>query len=73
MHGPSVVLERYPDLESIREIDYFVLCLRRRVVELFGDRYFLDDVEHEMIRGSGLLKSHEFILPLTVPRLDVLR
>ena len=53
----QVVLERYPELESIREIGLFPFSVwRRRVVELFGDRYSLDDVEHEMIRGSGLFE-----------------
>ena len=70
----QVVLARYPDLESIREIGLFPFSVwKRRVVELFGDRYSLDDVEHQMIRGSGLLRSHEFILPLTALRLGVLR
>ena len=53
----QVVLERYPDLDSIREIGLFPFSVwRRRVVKLFGDRYSLDDVEHEMIRGSGLFE-----------------
>ena len=53
----QVVLERYPNLDSIREIGLFPFSVwRRRVVKLFGDRYSLDDVEHEMIRGSGLFE-----------------
>ena len=53
----QVVLARYPGLESIREIGLFPFSVwRRRVVELFGDRYSLDDVEHKMIRGSGLFE-----------------
>ncbi len=53
----QVVLTRYPDLESIREIGLFPFSVwRRRVVELFDDRYSLDELEHEMIRGSGLFE-----------------
>ena len=53
----QTVLTRYPNLESIREIGLFPFSVwRRRVVELFHDRYSLDDVEHELIRGSGLFE-----------------
>ena len=53
----QVVLERYPNLDSKREIGLFPFSVwRGRVVKLFGDRYSLDDVEHEMIRGSGLFE-----------------
>ena len=53
----QVVLARYPDLDSIREIGLFPFSVwRRRIVELFGDRYSLDELEHEMIRGAGLFE-----------------
>ena len=52
----EVVLTRYPNLESIRDIGLFPFSVwRRRVVKLFDDSYSLDDIEHEVIRGSGLI------------------
>jgi len=51
----EVVLTRYPELESIRDIGLFPFSVwRKNIVKLFGDKLSLDDIEHKMIRGSGL-------------------
>ena len=51
----EVVLTRYPQLESIRDIGLFPSSVwRKNIVKLFGDKHSLDDIEHKMIRGSGL-------------------
>ena len=53
----EIVLSRYPNLESIRDIGLFPFSVwRKRVIKLFDDSYSLDDIEHEVIRGSGLFE-----------------
>lgn len=48
----ELILSEYPDLRSIRQIGFFPFSAwRRNIVQLFGESYSLDDVEHGMIRG----------------------
>lgn len=50
----SLILSRYPDLESIKDIgSVFRSPWRREFVSLFGKTMSLDEIEHELIRGSG--------------------
>jgi len=50
----ELILTRYPDLTSIREIgSLFSSPWKRRFIPLLGAERSLDEIEHEMIRGSG--------------------
>lgn len=49
----QLVLSAYPDLKSIKELGHiFRTPWRKPIVRLFGDIYSLDDIEHDLIRGS---------------------
>ncbi|MEZ5463436.1 DUF547 domain-containing protein [Dokdonella sp.] len=49
----QLVLTRYPDLESIRELGgLFSSPWKKRFVELLGRRRSLDEIEHELLRGA---------------------
>ena len=51
----ELVLTRYPQLRSIRQIGFLPFSAwRKNIVELFGSNYSLDDIEHRMIRGWGI-------------------
>ena len=51
----ELVLTRYPNLRSIRQIGLLpISAWRKDIVELFNTKYSLDEVEHEMIRAEGI-------------------
>jgi len=45
----ELILTRYPDIKSIRNIKS---PWKQKFVSLFGDKVSLDNIEHDMIRGS---------------------
>jgi hypothetical protein len=50
----ELILTRYPDIDSIKDLgSFFQSPWKIRFVTLFGEKVSLDDIEHEMIRGSG--------------------
>ncbi|MEM8981947.1 MAG: DUF547 domain-containing protein [Pseudomonadota bacterium] len=50
----DLILQRYPDLESIRNLgSFFSSPWKKDFVALFGETVSLDHVEHTLIRGSG--------------------
>ena len=51
----ELVLTRYPNLRSIRQIGLLpISAWRKDIVELFDAKYSLDEVEHGMIRAEGI-------------------
>lgn len=47
----KLILCEYPKIESIRDIGFLPgAAWRRNIVDLFGERISLDDLEHDMIR-----------------------
>ena len=51
----ELVLTRYPNLRSIRQIGLLpISAWRKDIVELFDTKYSLDEVEHGMIRAEGI-------------------
>lgn len=51
----ELILTRYPDLKSIRDLGSIVQSpWKRRIVRLLGEERHLDDVEHGMIRAPGV-------------------
>lgn len=50
----ELILERYPNLQSIRDLGaLFSTPWKRKFVPLFGQRFSLDDIEHDMLRRRG--------------------
>ncbi len=50
----ELILTRYPDLESIKELGSFLKSpWKKKFIPLLGKRRSLDDIEHNLIRGSG--------------------
>ncbi len=50
----ELVLTRYPDLDSIRDLgSFFSSPWKKDIARLFGDKVSLDHIEHTLIRGSG--------------------
>lgn len=50
----DVILEEYPDIDSIRDIGFFLSSAwNQKFASLFGEPVTLDEIEHEMIRGWG--------------------
>lgn len=50
----DLVLSAYPELDSIRDLgNWFRSPWERRFVSLFGKEWTLDELEHDLIRGSG--------------------
>ena len=50
----DVILEEYPDIDSIRDIGFFLSSAwNQEFASLFGELVTLDEIEHEMIRGWG--------------------
>ncbi|EJI1277625.1 DUF547 domain-containing protein [Vibrio vulnificus] len=50
----ELILTKWPDLESIKDLGHFLRSpWSREFVDLFGQTYSLDDLEHSLIRGSG--------------------
>lgn len=48
----ELILQYYPQIESIREIGFLPgAAWRRDLASLFGEQVSLDDIEHDMIRG----------------------
>lgn len=52
----ELILTRYPDLKSIRDFGYlpFNNIWKKKWFSLLGKEYFLDGIEHEMIRATGV-------------------
>jgi len=51
----ELVLTRYPDLKSIRDLGSLISSpWKRRFVRLFGEMVHLDDIEHRLIRQPGV-------------------
>lgn len=51
----ELILTRYPDLESIRDLgSFFSSPWKKRFFVLLGARRHLDEIEHEMIRKPGV-------------------
>ena len=49
----ELVLTAYPELDSIRDLgNWFRSPWERRFVSLFGEQWTLDELEHDLIRGS---------------------
>ena len=50
----ELILTRYPDLESIKELGSFLQSpWKKKFIPLLGKTRSLDDIEHNLIRGSG--------------------
>jgi len=50
----KLILTRYPDVKSIKDLgSLFSSPWKKKIVQLFGKEYSLDDIEHGFIRGSG--------------------
>lgn len=50
----ELILTKYPDLYSIKDLgSFFTSPWEKKIVELFGEKHSLDDIEHGFIRGSG--------------------
>ncbi|MFN0305600.1 MAG: DUF547 domain-containing protein [Burkholderiales bacterium] len=52
----ELILTRYPDLKSIRDFGYlpFNNIWKKKWFTFLGREYFLDGIEHEMIRAPGV-------------------
>lgn len=51
----ELVLTRYPDLESIKDLGSFMQSpWKIRFIQLLGQERSLDEIEHEMIRAPGV-------------------
>lgn len=51
----EVILSEYPDINSIRDIGFFLSSAwNQDFASLFGEPVTLDEIEHDMIRGWGL-------------------
>jgi hypothetical protein len=51
----ALILSRYPDLKSIRDLGSFVQSpWKKRFFTLLGEQRHLDDIEHGMIRAPGV-------------------
>jgi hypothetical protein len=51
----ELILTRYPDLKSIKDLGSFVQSpWKKKFFQLLGQERSLDEVEHEMIRASGV-------------------
>lgn len=52
----ELILTRYPDLKSIRDFGYlpFNNIWKKRWFTFLGKEYYLDGIEHEMIRAPGV-------------------
>ena len=51
----ELVLTRYPDLKSIKDLGSLLQSpWKRKFVRLFGDEVHLDHIEHEVVRAPGL-------------------
>ena len=49
----DLVLSAYPNLTSIKDLGSFALPWQHKRVQLWGETLSLDDIEHDLIRGSG--------------------
>lgn len=50
----ELILGRYPDLKSIKDLgSFFKSPWKERFIPLLGETRSLDEVEHDLIRGSG--------------------
>lgn len=50
----ELILSRYPELQSIKDLgSLFRSPWKKEIVRLFGKKYSLDEIEHDLIRGSG--------------------
>jgi hypothetical protein len=50
----ALILSKYPDLDSIKELgSFFSSPWKKRFIKLLGKTRSLDEIEHQLIRGSG--------------------
>jgi hypothetical protein len=50
----ELILTKYPDLDSIKDLgSWFESPWKKNFIPLLGEKRSLDDIEHELIRGSG--------------------
>ncbi|CAA0094915.1 Uncharacterised protein [Zhongshania aliphaticivorans] len=50
----ELILSRYPDIDSIKDLgSFFTSPWKKEFVNLLGEVRSLDDIEHNLIRGSG--------------------
>jgi hypothetical protein len=50
----ALVLQKWPDLSSIKDLgSWFQSPWRKKFIPLLGETRSLDNIEHELIRGSG--------------------
>lgn len=50
----ALILTKYPDLSSIKDLgSFFQTPWKKRFIPLLGKERSLDDIEHNLIRGSG--------------------
>jgi hypothetical protein len=50
----ELILTQYPDLESIKDLgSFFQSPWKKKFIPLLGETRSLDDIEHNLIRGSG--------------------
>jgi hypothetical protein len=53
----ELILEKYPDVKSIKDLgSLFSSPWKKKIVQLFGEKYSLDDIEHGFIRDSDTYK-----------------
>ena len=50
----ELILTQYPDLKSIKELGSWIRSPWAKSIPLLGESRSLDDIEHQLIRGSGL-------------------
>lgn len=50
----GLILSKYPDLDSIQELgSFFSSPWKKKFIKLLGKTRSLDEIEHQLIRGSG--------------------
>lgn len=50
----KLILTAYPDVASIKDLGSFLQSpWKKRFISLFGETHSLDEIEHELIRGSS--------------------
>lgn len=50
----ELILSKYPDLDSIKELgSFFSSPWKKKFIKLLGKTRSLDEIEHQLIRGSG--------------------
>lgn len=50
----ELILEKWPDIDSIKDLGgIFSSPWRKEFISLLGEKRSLDNIEHDLIRGSG--------------------